>query len=510
MKRTTLALLIVLCLFSLTLKNYEVSVKASPTTWIVDPVPGQGNFTSIQEAINAADPGDTIVVHNGTYHENILINKSITLIGEHKDFTVIDGNRTDNVISVTADRVRISGFTIEKSKYPGSGIFIGIASNCLVHDNKIIDNYDGISIHSASNNTIIGNIISNNFNGIFASSMTNSTISSNAITFNAFGVCLYYSTANVISRNDISHNDVTGITFEHSKTNDVCYNTVYSNYRGITLTSCEKNVIYCNNFNNSIFQVSSDSSDIWSYEGEGNYWSDYAGSDLNGDGIGDSPYIIGTRNMDSFPLMGTVFSFPIDVWEKTYYVNVISDLFISNLNFEVGNETGNKIMHFTVFSKNGSGFCRLSIPVELMNYPYIVLLNGTSLILADFNASELYTRVVLTHLENAQVSIISSETLRLYYELLARYNALNQSYDDLLSNYLALSEGYAVLRESLDNLNASYQQLLSIYSMQGQIIQNLAYVAVFSAAIFIMVTIYLSKHAHVRAISKVKVVGDEG
>ncbi|MGQ9624901.1 MAG: right-handed parallel beta-helix repeat-containing protein, partial [Candidatus Bathycorpusculaceae bacterium] len=464
---------------------------------------------SIQEAINAANPGDTIFVRNGTYYENLVINKSITLIGEHRDFTVIDGNGTDNVISVTADKVSIGCFTIKNSKYPGSGIFIGIASNCLVYDNKIIDNWDGVSIHYATNNTVVGNIVSNNFNGIFARSVTNSVISDNTITSNTLGVSLSFSTANVISRNDISYNNIAGIAFEHSKANNVYYNTVRNNYKGMILISCEKNVIYCNSFNNMPYQVSSDSSDIWSHEGEGNYWSDYAGGDSDGDGIGDGPYIIDTRNVDNFPLMGVVSNFPITLWEKTYYVTVISNLFISNLNFEVGNETGNRIMRFNVTSKNGSGFCRLTIPVELINHPYIILVNGTSFIPTDLNTSGSYVRVLLTSLGNAQVSIISSEALRLYYELLVRYNALNQSYDNLLNGYFALSESYNVLQESFNDLNASYQQLLFNYSLQSQLIQNFIYVGLFSAAVFILVTVYLSKHAHGRLTSKVKVVEDE-
>ncbi|MGQ9624834.1 MAG: hypothetical protein ACUVT9_05630, partial [Candidatus Bathycorpusculaceae bacterium] len=62
MKKTALTILIILCSLTLILNNYKIPVKASATTWIVDTVPGQGNFTSIQEAINAANPGDTIFV----------------------------------------------------------------------------------------------------------------------------------------------------------------------------------------------------------------------------------------------------------------------------------------------------------------------------------------------------------------------------------------------------------------------------------------------------------------
>jgi hypothetical protein len=44
-------------------------------------------------------------------------------------------------------------------------------------------------------------------------------------------------------------------------------------------------------------------SSIWNNSCEGNYWSDYNGTDLDGDGIGDTPYIINSNNQDNYPLM---------------------------------------------------------------------------------------------------------------------------------------------------------------------------------------------------------------
>ena len=66
------------------------SVEGS-NTYYVNKTGSGGAFISIQDAINAANDGDTVFVYNGTYYENVIVNKIINLIGEHPDATLIDG-----------------------------------------------------------------------------------------------------------------------------------------------------------------------------------------------------------------------------------------------------------------------------------------------------------------------------------------------------------------------------------------------------------------------------------
>ena len=61
---------------------------------------GDGNYTIIQDAINNASTGDSIIVYNGTYKENIFIDKSIKLLGMAVNNTIINGNATDNIIII--------------------------------------------------------------------------------------------------------------------------------------------------------------------------------------------------------------------------------------------------------------------------------------------------------------------------------------------------------------------------------------------------------------------------
>ena len=73
---------------------------------------GTGNYSSIQDAIDNTSNGDTVFVFNGTYYENIIIYKSIILLGENKNTTIIDGDKKGDVVRVVSDEVTISGFTI--------------------------------------------------------------------------------------------------------------------------------------------------------------------------------------------------------------------------------------------------------------------------------------------------------------------------------------------------------------------------------------------------------------
>ena len=107
---------------------------------------------TIQEGINNASSGDTVYVYNGTYYENIIVNKTIELIGENRDNTIIDGGGSDDVIYISSNNVLIRNFTIQ-----GHNIY---------KSNKDIDCDAGIDVRS-DYNTIENNCILDNYCGIF-------------------------------------------------------------------------------------------------------------------------------------------------------------------------------------------------------------------------------------------------------------------------------------------------------------------------------------------------------
>ena len=548
LRKATLVLIIIIC-FSIGLHrtDYKLSAEASPTTIIVDD-DGSADFNNIQEAINNASTGDTVLVRTGTYYENVVINKSISLIGEDRDLTIINGSRMGNVVWVTASNVCVENLTVQGSEASTSGILIVRSTGNVIGNNRIIDNSEGISLYNSYSNMIFGNnITANNIDGIYLSSSSNNTFSDNIVCSNQDdGIYLYFSSNNTFSRNLISNNGLTGISFYSSgisviRGNNISVNSLY----GLALDGYSSgNTIYHNNLNNTI-QALVASMQSWNYNGEGNYWKDYTGSDLNYDGIGDGPYIIANGNEDMYPLMGAFSDFDVIVDRKTYHVAIVSNSTISDFGFQIGAETGNRIICFRSATGNGNmGFSRITVPRELMEDPYIVLIGAVKVTPTLLNVSDpAEVCLYFTYSDGDEaISVIASETLHLYSELLANYlelqgslqtlnqtyyglltsylklqtdlfnlskalndssvqylelqgslQTLNQTYYGLLTNYGRLLGNYTSLLQDFDAMGTSYQQHLYDDSEQAQNIRSLIYIFAATTAIFIVTTLYLSK-----------------
>jgi len=273
---------------------------------------------SIQEAINSAQPGDMIVVHSGTYYEHVVVNKTVVLIGEDKHDTIVDGNFTGTGIHITVNNVTISGFTIQNSGeelwVPG-GIFVDHSSGNNVSNNIITNNGVGMFLQDSNNNTISGNNVSSNkHSGIGIERSYNNTLIGNTVFSNNYrGIVLWGKGGyNTLIGNNVSSNNAEGIHLARQCShNTVVGNTISDNLYGIHVSDSSNNMIFHNNFINNRNQafVHYLSANVWddSYPSGGNYWSDYTGSDTNGDGIGDTPYVIQEEenNQDNYPLMSS-------------------------------------------------------------------------------------------------------------------------------------------------------------------------------------------------------------
>jgi parallel beta-helix repeat protein len=179
----------------------------------VDDVPGGSpaeNFTSIQDAINASNDGDTVFVYNGTYYENVVVNKTINLIGEDKNNTIIDGGGSGDVVLVSSNWVNVSGFNMINAGDNGfpeydSGIELNNVSYCTIIDNYAFGNSNGIYLGNSDMNFIIANQVISNFFGIYLGYSDNNNISGNNITSSSIdGIQSRYSDQNTFFNNEIS------------------------------------------------------------------------------------------------------------------------------------------------------------------------------------------------------------------------------------------------------------------------------------------------------------------
>ncbi len=210
-----------------------------------------GAYTKIQDAINDSKDGDTVFVYNGTYTENVILNKTINLTGEDRDGTKIDGGGSGNVVYINVNWVNITGFTITNGTY---GMWLDSSSNNSIINNNIKSNRGlpagfGIVCDSSSNNIITNNIVSNNGNGIVLGLSSNNIIEGNDISSNDdAGVWFDVLSNSTIADNKISMNGGYGLAFVWSSNNTITGNNVFSNgHHGFYLSSSLNNMITGNN-----------------------------------------------------------------------------------------------------------------------------------------------------------------------------------------------------------------------------------------------------------------------
>jgi len=209
----------VFVVFAFLILTALASVSAAKTIYVPD------DYLTIQSAVNAASPGDTIIVRNGLYKEHVIVNKQLTIKSERGHVNCVVNGEGSDVFALYADGIRIEGFTITGGR---RGIYILSNNNTIINNNISSNNEDGIYIPLSNNNIISNNIISNNDDGIF----------------------LWYSNNNCISENNISSNNGDGIVLEYSNNNSISENIVSSNRYGIYLWYSNKTMIRKSKFIN--------------------------------------------------------------------------------------------------------------------------------------------------------------------------------------------------------------------------------------------------------------------
>jgi len=271
-------------------------------------VAAQAEGTIYIRSDGSVEPATTTIQRNGnTYLFTANIHGFIVV---ERDNIVIDGLgfslqgtgselgiRIENRTKVTIKNMKIQDFS--------TGIYCMGSSNIVVSGNCLTNNglgmgtspgfpqtYDETVSPTPSFNTVEGNYIASNRVGVFVGGALNSITGNHIIANSGKGIDLSGS-KNSISENIISDNE-----------NGLYVSAVHA---GIPSVGSQDNYIYRNNFVRNTKQVndfhwedafSAVSVNRW----DGNYWSDYNGTDADSDGIGDTPYIIDADNQDHYPL----------------------------------------------------------------------------------------------------------------------------------------------------------------------------------------------------------------
>jgi parallel beta-helix repeat protein len=204
------------------------------------------NYTSIQAAINAAQPGDTIIVRDGTYTENVEVNvANLTLRSENGSAftTVLAAVNASDVFLVTANSVTITGFTVRNANDSASaacGIHLHSVHHCIVSGNNASGNYRGIYLFSSSKNTLSDNTVSKNGFGIYLNYSSNNNLTANTANSNirygnsydgnSYGIRLQSSSNNTLTANTANWNYDYGIGLQSSSNNTLTANTANWNY----------------------------------------------------------------------------------------------------------------------------------------------------------------------------------------------------------------------------------------------------------------------------------------
>ena len=287
-----------------------------------------------------------------------------------------------------------------------AGIVLESSSDHEISENRITSNYlNGAILDYSSNNTLFNNTVMNNMGqaGIYLDVSNGNSISHNHLISNRRGLSIKDASNNLVVRNNITKNSYGVYTEDYTRVqnNSIVGNDILGNSCGVKLGIwAENNTISCNNLASNGEQVNlaaNASINCWNdeYPRSGNYWSGYNGTDfLSGafqnetgcDGIGDTPYLMGTNNTDYYPLMGMFYSFNVTYFTlpagpHSCYVDVISNSSISGFAAPILIEHLDIIfLSFNATGEQGlAGFCRISFPTAMMNGPYHVSINGTEI-----------------------------------------------------------------------------------------------------------------------------------
>ncbi|HID20292.1 MAG TPA: hypothetical protein EYP28_05090 [Methanophagales archaeon] len=378
----------VVFLVVLAMIGIAVSVGVSDSTVSPATIYVPDDHETIQWAVDNATAGDTIIVRDGTYPENVKVNiERLTINSENgSDHTIVvaPGGANDHVLKVTADHVSIKGLTVKDAKgkneagfYIYAGLYID-AHHCNITDNKAMNNAYGFFLSDSTKNTLKNNIASDNLgdniylnhsdsntisdNTVVKSSSRNgirlwhshgNTVCSNVASNNQNGIRLDYSPNNILEKNDAQSNILNGILLNASNNNTLIYNIAKLNDgAGISLVSSDNSVLTQNTASaNNELGISLYTSSYCTLTGnvmDGNYYN----FGVSGSGINHVNHSIATSNLvDGKPIYYWVDQHDQEIPKDAGFVGVVLS---SNITVKDLTLTNNSVGVMLAYSVNSS------------------------------------------------------------------------------------------------------------------------------------------------------------
>lgn len=264
-----------------------ISGSTSATTLNVKERGGTGAYGNLQEAINAASEGDIILVGEGKYNENILVNKPLEIRSENlrPKKTVINALDPEiPVFHVVSDSVKISGFTL-KGANSSYGIYLDGVSGSNINNNYFSGNWRSIMLRDSHGNSLENNLLSSSDNGVWLEGSRKNLIKDNKAKSNRhYGFYLSDSENNTLQDNCASDGAV-GIYMENSSGCRVYGSKTSNNFYGIYLTGSGESLLENNTVNSNemygIYLGNSDGSALRGNKANSNQWGIYLDSSFS-------------------------------------------------------------------------------------------------------------------------------------------------------------------------------------------------------------------------------------
>ncbi|MFZ2071510.1 MAG: NosD domain-containing protein [Halobacteriota archaeon] len=375
------------------------------------------NYPTIQAAVNAANPGDTIIVRDGTYTGTVNVNKRLTIHSENgSDSTIVQAGSA-NGFYVTADYVNISGFTVECGAYK-SGIDLHGADHCNISNNNVSNNYaaKGVYLVQSSNNLLTSNNISNNWRGIYLDSSSNNLLANNSVNSNYGDNIFMLSSSNNILRN----------------------NTVSGSNDGVNMYSSNGNILTNNNVSNNNYG-------IWvSFSSNSNITNNTVKSNTDvGIWLGYSSNNTLTNNM----LSGNNYNFGVEGDTISEYVH----------NIDTSNKVNGKPIYYWINREDQQ------IPNDA---GFVGIVNSTNITVRDLILIDNYEGVLFANAKNSRIENVSVSNGRygiyLFYSsnnTIKNNTANSNSWDSIHMSY---SSNNIVTNNTANAKNATYSQGISL------------------------------------------------